>query len=92
MPALNIVLDGDNCWPDLIQKRDQGQLIDLMGDQAPPIGLALLAGGMASGKSSVTIRLDLPDGHTLITETSLALLGHAADVMRSRDELTNSRD
>jgi hypothetical protein len=39
-----------------------------------PIGFAVLEGGMASGLPSVAVRLPLPDGSTMIAETSLQLL------------------
>jgi hypothetical protein len=85
MPSIDLKLDGDRCWPDLEPLRDAGRLVELMGDDAPPIGVARLAGGMVSGRSSVTLRLDLPDGRAVITETSLALFCQAADLMRARD-------
>lgn len=80
MPTLDIYCDGDACWPDL---RDNPDLIALMGPDAPPIGLALLEGGMASGAASVTFRLTLPDGRTVLTETSLALLEQAVAIFRA---------
>jgi hypothetical protein len=80
MPRLDVHCDGDACWPDL---RDDPGLIDLMGEGAPPIGLALLPGGMASGRASVAIRIDLPDGRTVLTETSLALLDQAVAIFHA---------
>lgn len=86
MPSLNLILDGDRCWQDLPEKMRQGQVIDLMGNDNSPIQFAALPGGMASGKTSVTIRIDLPDGRVLLTETSLALLGTAARAIEARYE------
>jgi hypothetical protein len=80
MPRLDIHCDGDACWPDL---RDDPGLIALMGPDAPPIGLALLPGGMTSGRASVAFRIALPDGRTVLTETSLALLDRALAIFHA---------
>lgn len=69
MSQVNIILDGDNCWPEL---RGKDNLI-WMGNDSPPIQIAALPGGMESGKTSLAIRLDLPDGSTVCAEMSLAL-------------------
>jgi ABC-type uncharacterized transport system permease subunit len=53
-----------------------------MGAEAAPIEVALLRGGMQSGAPSVTLRLDLPDGRVVLTETSLALFALAAETLR----------
>jgi hypothetical protein len=79
MPMLNLILDGDHCWPDL----DPKDVIHL-GNDAPPIGLAVLPGGMLSGKTSVTFRIDLPDGRVVIAETSFALLETAVRAIQAR--------
>lgn len=83
MPAMTINLDGDKCWPDLEGKVGTDQVIHL-GNDAPPIGLAVLPGGMSSGKPSVMFRIDLPDGRALLAETSMALFLTAADAMKGR--------
>jgi hypothetical protein len=80
VPMLNIVCDGEGCWPDL---SDNPGLIALMGPDAPPIGLALLPGGMVSGGASVAFRITLPDGRTVLTETSLALLDQALAIFHA---------
>lgn len=64
MMRLDIALDGDNAWPDLAGK----PVID--GRLA---GVACLADGMASGNPSVGLRVELPDGQTVIAQTSLRL-------------------
>lgn len=83
MPHVNLRLDGDGCWPDLIQARADGRLIDMMNEDVG-IGIALLRGGMLSGNPSVTFRFDLPDGRILITQTSLALLVNSVRAMQVR--------
>lgn len=84
MPAIDLFLDGDGCWRDLPQLISEGKVIELMGNDAPSIQFAALPGGMQSGRTSVTIRIELPDGKVLLTETSLALLAGAVDTIRAR--------
>ena len=55
-----------------------------LGNGAPPIGIAALPGGMASGRTSLTIRIDLPNGDVVLAETSLALLQLAARAFTAR--------
>jgi hypothetical protein len=80
MPILDVRCDGDACWPDL---RDDPGVIVLMGHDAPPIGLALLPGGMISGRASIAFRIELPDGRTVLTETSFALLDQAVKIFHA---------
>lgn len=79
MPWLDIKLDGDQCWPDL---RDGKR--EIIATET--ISVALLPGGMASGKASVAIRVDLPDGRTVIAQTSHELFEAAARAFRGRLE------
>jgi hypothetical protein len=78
MPAINIHLVGDDCWPDLDSKS-----VEMTQE---PIGVALLKGGMVSGKPSVTIRIDLPGDRVVLAETSLDLFVAAARAMTARME------
>jgi hypothetical protein len=71
MPAIDLKLDGDNAWPDLRDK----PIIHVLPDTVWRI--AVIPYGMVSGKVSVALRLDLPDGQVIIAETSLALLSAA---------------
>ena len=75
MPGLKIILDSEGCWEDL--------------REYPPsltqdLEVAGIPGGMASGKPSVMLRLNLPNGTTVLGETSLALFLTAADALRAR--------
>lgn len=79
MTELDLNLEGDGCWPDLVRLRAEGLLID--GTAGLPTGLALLVDGTAGGQPSVSIRVDLPDGRTLVTQTTLALLVSAVRAM-----------
>ena len=73
MIPLIIKLNGDGCWPDL---KDQ-EIIHL-DNASPPIQVAILDGGLTSGRPSVALRIDLPDGKYVIAETSARLFCAAA--------------
>jgi uncharacterized protein (UPF0371 family) len=55
-----------------------------LGDASPPIEVVVVDGGIASGKPSVALRLELPDGRAIIAETSAALFCAAARVIMAR--------
>lgn len=76
-PRIDLTLDGDNAWPDLAVRQD---LIHLTG----PIGMTVLPRGMSSGRASVAMRFDLPDGRPVLVETSLRLLVTAVRAMLAR--------
>lgn len=77
MPVLDIIMDGDNCWPELKEKGF------ITGNW---VGIARLRRGMVSGAASVTVRIELPDGQTVLAETSLALIENAARAFRVAEE------
>jgi hypothetical protein len=80
MPALNLITDeGDDPWPDL-----RGKEVVHLGNGAPPIGVAVLSGGMASGRPSLMLRIDLPDGQIVMAETSARLFCLAARVIQAK--------
>ena len=86
MPLIDLDVSGkDGQWADLKAKADEGKLIELMGEASPPIRMYLLRGGMVSGRHSVVIRMSLPDGIELITETSLHCLEMAMAAMRGTE-------
>ncbi len=72
MPVMSIKFAGrgdDTLWPDL----DRTTVIHTKD----AISLGVLDGGMTSGSPSVALRIDLPDGRTVIAETSAKLfVGH----------------
>jgi hypothetical protein len=82
MPVINVTLDGDGCWPDLRDRMDTPSVIVL--DDSRPIEMAFLAGGMKSGRPSVTIRFDLPDGRTVLAQTSYEVLDMAVAAFRGK--------
>jgi hypothetical protein len=76
MITMTVNMRGDGAFADL---RDHPKLVHLAND-APPIQVAVLDKGMASGLPSVCIRVDLPDGTVVLAETSARLFaaaGHA---------------
>lgn len=80
MPELHIFLTGDNAWPDLKDRmEDVVHLKD--GDY---LGIAVLDRGMRSGRASVMLRFDLPDGKVVMAETSLRLLTMAAQAFNAK--------
>jgi hypothetical protein len=79
MIGMNIKLDGDNAWPELKDK----PCIHL-ANGAPPISVAVLNGGLVSGRPSVAIRIDLPDGQTVVAETTARLFCTAAKAIMAR--------
>ena len=78
MPALHMILR-EPAWPELAN-RAEGEVIHVTDD----LQVTALAGGMESGATSVAIRIDLPDGRTVIAETSLALWIAAGRGMAAR--------
>lgn len=66
-------------WPDL----EREKCIHLESD-APPIKVAVLEKGMATGRPSIALRIDLPDGQTVIAETSARLFCTAARAIMAR--------
>lgn len=80
MPGLNIHVNGDNCWEDLLHRKQD--IIHLSDDA--DMEIAGLSGGMTSGRPSVALRINLPDGRVVIAETSMRLFLSAADVFRAR--------
>lgn len=73
--ALDIILDGDNCWPDL---RDGG-FIDGQLE-----GIAALPNGTAAGNPTVTLRVRLPNGRVALAQTTLRLFLTASDAFRAK--------
>ena len=80
MPSMNINLDGDNAWPDLRSK--QSKIIHVA--EGETIKICALDGGMSSGKPSVCVRIDLPDGRVVLAETSARLFVMAAAAIVGR--------
>lgn len=80
MLGLDLNLDGDGAWPDLLGRMDQ--VVHLR--EGTTLRVSVLAGGMTSGKPSIGIRLDLPDGRVVIAETSARLFVTTARAIEAR--------
>lgn len=65
MIHLSVHTDGDNCWPDLVKGEALFGRI---------VSIARLPHGTEGDKSTVTVRVELPNGTTILAETTLALL------------------
>jgi len=76
MPGIQVILDGDGSMPDLADRMDD--VIHLTGSE---ISFHALKTGMTSGKSSVAIRVNLPDGKVVVAETSMRLFLEAAKLI-----------
>ena len=79
MTMMNIIMDGEGAWPDLKEK-PVAQLHHVKGVAA----CALLHGGMQSGQPSVALRIELPDGSTVVAETSARLFVTAGRCFAAR--------
>lgn len=75
MIGLRIILDGDNAMPELRGR----ECVHIQSGFA----ITALPAGLQSGKPSVAIVIDLPDGRYVFAETTLALLLTAADAFQS---------
>lgn len=76
MPMIKIILNGENCWPDL-----KGKLVHHITNDFQMAGLP---SGMESGKPSITIRIDINEKEVVIVETSWALLLSTMDAFLAR--------
>lgn len=82
MNIIKVILEGDNCWTDLADKIKDGSVTWLKDGVV--LSIAALSKGMASGKPSISIRIDLPDGKVVIAETSMRLFLGAAEAFKAK--------
>lgn len=76
MLAIKIRLDGDG----VLEGTDPENTLYVTS----PITIASLDGGMQSGKPSVAFIIELPDGKTIVAETSLALFQATAKAFAAK--------
>jgi len=57
-----------------------------LGNEAKPIKIAVLKGGMTSGKPSIGIGIELPDGKLVLAESSVDLFLAAAKLIQEAYE------
>lgn len=74
MATFSIIVNGENCWDDL-----KGQDFVFLGEGAKPIQVAVIPDGL---RHRLHMRFDLPDGKTVIAETSLRLFIGAASTLQ----------
>ena len=85
MISLRVILDGDGAARDLA---DRGLKMIHLGNDAPPMRLTYLSAGMESGKPSVALIIELPDGHSyVLAELSAQLLVTAAHAVAIKAEM-----
>lgn len=78
MPVITICKEDSDAWVDLRTK----SYINAMGPLTK-ISICPLQGGMESGNTSVTFRVDAPSGETILFETSLKMLRMAVDLIEA---------
>lgn len=85
MPAIDLTIVDDVTvappWPEVRELDEEGFLVHLPD---ATWRVALLGEGMSSGLPSVALRLELPDGRTVIAETSVALWSSVTIAARAR--------
>ncbi len=79
MLTFQITLDPERPWNDLLDKE-----VVYFGNDAPPIEIVAMSEGMASGRTSISMRLDLPDGRVVIVETALYELNRVVQTLQKR--------
>jgi hypothetical protein len=82
VPSIDLILDGEGAWPDLVTLKRRGKLIE--PNENATIGLSALTHGMASGRASVALRIDLPDGRVVFAQTSLRVLWNAVKALADK--------
>lgn len=77
MPAIDLIMEGDGAF-----KAEAGLITE--ADPNASIKIALLDGGMTSGRPSVGILVTLPNGSKVLAQTSLRLFCSAAKAFEAR--------
>lgn len=84
MSHVVVNLEGDGSTQDLA---DRGMKMIHLGNDAPPVRITYLSGGMASGKPSCGIVIELPEiGSYVLCEISAVLLVNAARLVEVKAE------
>jgi uncharacterized protein (UPF0371 family) len=77
MIKMSVIFD-EPAWPELL---NNDKLIYL---QNQPVGIACIDKATSKGKPSVALRIELPDGRTVIAETTARLFCTAAKAIEAR--------
>lgn len=83
MPTVEIFLDENVAWPDL-KTMDATKHKDNVIHYTETLEILVLDNGMKSGRPSVMLRINLPDGKIVLAETSARGLCWAAAVIKSK--------
>ena len=78
MVSIRLIFD-EPAWPDLAERDDV-----IHGNRGDELEIAVLDGGMSSGRPSIAIRLNLADGRVAIIESSALAFCSAARAIKSR--------
>lgn len=81
MTDIQVRLGKEPVWDDLGDKLEKGELIHITEGT---IQMSGLKGGMTSGRASIAIRIDLPDGKTVIVEVSYRSFLLASSMLTSQ--------
>lgn len=81
--SVSVHINGDGCWPDIKDRPDD--LTWLQGT-VENLSIARLQSGMASGASSVAIRVNTPDGRVVVVELSMKLFQLVAQAFAAADQ------
>lgn len=77
MIALDLNLNGEEVWTDLADR-------DVIYVEDGMLRLAVQPHGTVRGEPSVLVRIDLPSGHVVMTQTSWRLLSAAAKAIAAQ--------
>ena len=77
MLTFHTILEPEEHWDDLLEKE-----VIYFGKEAAPVEIVAMLKGMASGRTSISMRLDLPDGRVIIMETALYELDRAVKTIQ----------
>lgn len=73
MTGLKILLEGDGALADVRDRVVEGEMTTIL----------VLSGGMGSGRPSIGIAIETPDGKIVLGQTSLSLLLTACDLFKA---------
>lgn len=79
MLTFHTILNPEEHWDDLLEKE-----VIYFGNEAPTVEIVAMSEGMASGRTSVSMRLDLPDGRVVIVETALYELARVVQTLQEQ--------
>lgn len=79
MPAMKIILEGDNALPEYAKHAEEGRII-----RGEISALTALPAGMTSGLPSIGIWIELDDGRVVFGETSMRLFQTASAAFKGR--------